>query len=181
MRRMRDVGNVSVVSDTAYAFFIDGMALTVRHWTEKAIDGDESGARLELQRLHEDRGHGSEFAMARVSLEAPIWRADLFSLANGKHDMDRAHHHPYFTQGEPCDRVWLSDEDAADPVGWTRRMLTDGLDALLDAAGADDLAGAATVEQIAQILPLALLAVRYCLALDPEDVSASGSPDTRKA
>ncbi len=162
MAEMRRVGAVSEVADITYAFFVDGMALTVRRWTEHADDGDETGARLELQRLHEDRSQGSEFAMPRVLLGAPIWRADLFRLGPGD-ALERAHHHPHFTNGEPCDRVWLAGEDAAEPLQWTERVLTDGLELLLTDAGAADLYGAATQRQLAEILPLAILATKSCL------------------
>lgn len=163
MPEMRKVGKVSEVGDVSYAFFLDCMALTIRRWTETAPDGAETGARIELQRLHEDRSAGSEFAMARVSLGAPIWRADLFRLGRGSGVLERAHHHPRFTDGEPCDRVWLAEEDASDPLGWTERVLTTGLDALLHDAGAGDLSGAKTTRQVAEVLPLALLAVKECM------------------
>lgn len=162
MAEMRSVGEVSEVADIAYAFFVDGMALTVRRWTEHAVDGDETGARLELQRLHEDRSHGSEFAMPTVLLGAPIWRADLFRLGAG-HAFERAHHHPSFTNGEPCDRVWLAGADATDPFAWIEHKLTDGLESLLTDAGAADLYGVATRRQLTEVLPLALLAVKTCL------------------
>jgi hypothetical protein len=163
MPEMRRLGVVSEVADVAYAFFVDGMALTVRRWTEHGVGGDETGARLELQRLHEDRSQGSEFAMAKVLLGAPIWRADLFRLGPDGDALERAHHHPRFTDEEPCDRVWLDEEDAADPLAWTERVLTVGLEALLRDAGASDLFGASTQRQLAEVLPLALLAVRTCL------------------
>ena len=162
MAEMRCVGEVSEVADVTYAFFVDGMALTVRRWTEHAGDGDETGARLELQRLHEDRSQGSEFTMPAVLLGAPIWRADLFRLGPGQ-TLERAHHHPRFTNGEPCARVWLADKDAAEPFAWTERMLTDGLESLLTAAGAADLYGTATQRQLAEVLPLAILAAKTCL------------------
>lgn len=162
MAEMRRVGVVSEVADITYAFFVEGMALTVRRWTEHANDGDETGARLELQRLHEDRSQGSEFAMPKVVLGAPIWRADLFRLGPSS-GLERAHHHPRFINGEPCDRVWLADEDAAEPLQWTQRVLTDGLELLLTDAGAADLYGAATQRQLAEILPLAILATKSCL------------------
>jgi hypothetical protein len=169
MAEMRRVGEVSEVADVTYAFFVDGMALTVRRWTEHADDGDETGARIELQRLHEDRSQGSEFAMPSVLLGAPIWRADLFRRGPGE-TLERAHHHPRFTNGEPCARVWLPDQDAAELFAWTEGVLTDGLESLLTDAGAADLYGAATQRQLAEVLPLAILAMRSCLG----DVMAWG-------
>ena len=163
MPEMRRLGAVSEVGDIAYAFFVDGMALTVRRWTEHGVDGEETGARIELQRLDEDRSAGSEFAMAKVLLGAPIWRADLFRLGPGGDKLERAHHHPRFTDGEPCDRVWLSEADAADPLAWIERVLTTGLEGLLRDAGAEDLFGASTQRQLTEVLPLALLAVKACL------------------
>ncbi|MGA7989152.1 MAG: hypothetical protein WCB51_12220 [Candidatus Dormiibacterota bacterium] len=172
MPEMRPVGDVSEVGDVAYAFFVDGMALTVRRWTEHASDGDETGARIELQRMHEDRSQGTEFAMATVLLGAPIWRADLFHLSAGEEPFERAHQHPRFINGEPCERVWLPDEDAADPLAWAERVLTDGLESLLRDAGADDLYGSATQRQVAEVLPHALAAVSACLADQPSSVPA---------
>jgi hypothetical protein len=166
MAEMRRVGAVSEVADITYAFFVDGMALTVRRWTEHADDGDETGARIELQRLHEDRSQGTEFAMPKVLLGAPIWRADLFRLGPGE-TLERAHQHPHFTNGEPCDRVWLTEADAAEPIGWAERVLTDGLESLLQDAGAADLFGAATQRQLAEVLPLAMAATRSCLEAAP--------------
>jgi hypothetical protein len=166
MPEMRRVGEVSEVADVVYAFFVDGMALTVRRWTELAPDGPETGARIELQRLHEDRSQGTEFAMPTVLLGAPIWRADLFRLGEQKDRFERAHHHPRFTGGEPSDRVWLAGEDLTDPLGWTERVLTTGLESLLRDAGADDLFGASTQRQLAEVLPQALAAVRTCLQTD---------------
>jgi hypothetical protein len=163
MPEMRRLGAVSEVGDVAYAFFVDGMALTVRRWTEHGVDGEETGARLELQRLDEDRSAGSEFAMARVLLGAPIWRADLFRLGPGGAVLERAHHHPRFTDGEPCARVWLSEADAQDPLAWIERILTTGLETLLRDAGAEDLFGASTQRQLTEVLPIALLAVQSSL------------------
>ena len=167
MPEMRPVGDVSKVGDVAYAFFVDGMALTVRRWNEDSGDGDETGARIELQRMHEDRSQGSEFAMSTVLLGAPIWRADLFRLGPSRDTLERAHQHPRFIDGEPCERVWLSEADAADPLAWTERILTDGLESLLCAAGAGDLFGTATQRQLAEVLPHALDAVRACLVDQP--------------
>lgn len=164
MPKMRPVGEVSEVGDVVYAFFVDGMALTVRRWIEHADDGDENGVRLELQRLYEDRTEGSEFAMAKVMLGAPVWRADLFRLGAGGERLERAHHHPQFTNGEPCDRVWLSPEDAAEPLAWMERMLTTGLEDLLREANSSDLMGASTARQLAEVLPLAVVAAQQCLA-----------------
>jgi hypothetical protein len=163
MIEMRPVGEVSEVGDIAYAFFVDGMAITVRRWTEHADDGDETGVRFDLQRLHEDRSEGSEFAMPKVFLGAPVWRADLFRLG-GSDKFERAHHHPRFTGIEPCDRVFLTEADAADPLAWIQRVLTDGLETLLQGAGASDLYGTATQRQVAEVLPLAIAAARNCLA-----------------
>jgi hypothetical protein len=164
MPKMRPVGEVSEVGDVVYAFFVDGMALTVRRWIEHADDGDENGVRLELQRLYEDRNEGSEFAMAKVLLGAPVWRADLFRLGEGGESLERAHHHPRFTNGEPCDRVWLSPDDATEPLGWMERVLTTGLEELLRDADTTDLMGASTARQLAEVLPLAVLAAKQCLA-----------------
>jgi hypothetical protein len=102
MPEMRRLGEVSEVADVAYAFFVDGMALTVRRWTEHGVD-------------------------------------------------------------EPCARVWLADPDAVDPLAWIERVLTTGLQELLSDAGAADLFGASTRRQLAEVLPVALLAVRTCL------------------
>jgi len=77
--------------------------------------------------------------------------------------LELAHHHPRFTEGEPCDRVWLSAQDTADPLAWTERVLTTGLESLLRDAGASGLFGASTQRQMTEVLPLALLAVRTCL------------------
>ena len=119
--------------------------------------------RLELQRLHEDRSHGSEFAMPTVLLGAPIWRADLFRLgARVRRSSART-----ITRVSPTASRAIASGSPTPmrPTRWSgsERMLTDGLESLLDEAGAADLYGVATQRQLAEVLPLALMATRRCL------------------
>jgi hypothetical protein len=145
-----------------YAFLFGRLAVTVKQWVQHADDGDEHGARVEIQRL-EQHPIGSEFAAVPLSLTNPVWRADLFTFepgAPGNHD--RAHFHPAFDGYEPSDRCW--DEDLqSDPIGWLQTQLGDRFADVLAAGGAAELATGPEASDVLTALPQILDAARRCL------------------
>jgi hypothetical protein len=87
-------------------------AVIVRHWFEIDL-GDasmEHGARVELRELTAQPHRGSESAAQRMTLDRPLWRADLFDrLVDAPGSFGAAHYHPEFSGDEPCPRVWDQD------------------------------------------------------------------------
>jgi hypothetical protein len=95
-------------------------AVILRHWFEIDLDDAsmEHGARVELRELTAQAHRGSESAAQLITLDRPLWRADLFDrLADAPGSFGAAHYHPEFSGDEPCPRVW--DPELADsPWDW---------------------------------------------------------------
>jgi hypothetical protein len=92
----------------------------VRHWFEIDLDDAsmEHGARVELRELTAQPHRGSESAAQLITLDRPLWRADLFDrVADAPGSFGAAHYHPEFSGDEPCPRVW-DLELAASPWHW---------------------------------------------------------------
>jgi hypothetical protein len=98
-------------------------------------EGAEQGVRLEVRLVHGGELRGSIYSARPISLERPIWRADLLESVANPGSLDRAHHHPRFTGWEPGRRHFVA-EMSADPIGWVGKRLAD-LDGLLEEAGVD--------------------------------------------
>jgi hypothetical protein len=100
-------------------------AVIVRHWFEIDLRDCslEHGARVELRELAAQAHRGSESAAQVITLDRPLWRADLFDRVDGgTGGFSTAHYHPRFHGNEPCGRVW----DAAltaDPWRWLADQL----------------------------------------------------------
>jgi len=100
----------------------------------KGQEGPERGVRLEVRMLERGKLHGSIYSAQPISIDRPIWRADLLeSVAGPPGSFDRTHHHPAFRGWEPGRRRFV-DELTADPLGWVRDRLSD-FDGLLEQAG----------------------------------------------
>lgn len=165
--------------DMRYAFLFGPIALTVRHHVAHAPDGDERGARVEIQRLEEEVPDNESKSWV-TSLTDPIWRADLFSFVPGAPgNWDRAHFHSRFDGWVPAEtdqfmgRDW-DPELTADPVGWTRRQLAD-VRAILVQGRAPDLAANVDQAEIDAALPAIVDAVQKCLKQSAETATASKS------
>lgn len=118
------------------AFVFNELAVIVRHWYEIGPDGREHGARVEIRRLTPCARRGTESAAQLITIDEPIWRADLFDLLGDGEDpgnFGRAHYHHRFDGPEPADRDW-SGELSADPIAWCRDQLSH-LEELMSAAG----------------------------------------------
>jgi hypothetical protein len=95
-------------------------AVIVRHWFEIDLSDCslEHGARVEVRELTPQAHRGSESAAQVVTLDRPLWRADLFDLVDSESRTFRAaHYHPRFNGNEPCGRVW-DPALTADPWRW---------------------------------------------------------------
>ena len=110
-------------------------AVIVRHWFEIDLTdcSMEHGARVELRELPAQAHRGSESAAQVITLDRPLWRADLFDrLRDEAGSFGVAHYHPWFGGDEPCDRTW-DPALTADPWRW----LGDQFASLGAAAGQD--------------------------------------------
>jgi hypothetical protein len=97
-------------------------AVVVRHWFEIDLEDAsmEHGARIELRELTAHPRRGSESAAQLITLDRPLWRADLFDrLADQPGSFGAAHYHPEFSGNEPCPRVW-DPELTVGPWSWLR-------------------------------------------------------------
>ena len=130
---------------------LTGVAVVVRHWFEIDLEeaSMEHGARIELRELAAHPRRGSESAAQLITLDRPLWRADLFDrLADEPGTFGVAHYHPEFSGNEPCPRVW-DPELPARPWRWLRDQLAGLASAqpngpwALDPADAAELGGLA--------------------------------------
>jgi hypothetical protein len=95
-------------------------AVIVRHWFEIDLQDSslEHGVRIELRELAGQARRGSESAAQLITLDRPLWRADLFDRhTDAPGSFGVAHFHPQFAGNEPCPRVWDSQLQA-DPYRW---------------------------------------------------------------
>ena len=105
-----------------YILTLTGVAVVVRHWFEIDLEDAsmEHGARIELRELAAHPRRGSESAAQLITLDRPLWRADLFDrLADEPGTFGVAHYHPEFSGNEPCPRAW-DPELTARPWRWLR-------------------------------------------------------------
>ena len=159
---LQEAGSVSKAGVQRRCFFFAGLGLTLQHWQESAGNGEETGVRVELQRLTEDAGPMA-FAARELRLHDPLWRADLFALSTDPAGtFSRAHYHPSFVRREPSERQW-DPELTRDPVRWLAGQLG-RVDELRAAAGRPELAGTADTGRIATAAPAIVTAVREMLA-----------------
>jgi hypothetical protein len=154
---------------------LSGVAVVVRHWFEIDLEDAsmEHGARIELRELAAHPRRGSESAAQLITLDRPLWRADLFDrLSDEPGTFGVAHYHPEFSGHEPCPRVW-DPELTARPWRWLRDQLAD-LGAVqakrpwvLDPADAAELSGLAdTVVGLArQVSPERCHSAAECFGL----------------
>ncbi len=107
-------------------------------------EGAERGVRLEVRLIEQGSAEGSIYAARPISVDRPVWRADLLETADGPPgSFDRTHHHPAVRGWEPGERSFDSAL-STDPVAWLGGVLSD-LPALLgqaqlgpDSVGPDD-------------------------------------------
>jgi hypothetical protein len=95
-------------------------------------EGPEHGVRLELRFLERGELKGSIYSARPITVDRPIWRADLLESYESNGTYDRTHHHPRFHGWNPTRRHFVEDL-TADPLGWLQAKLED-LPALLEEA-----------------------------------------------
>jgi hypothetical protein len=101
-----------------------------------------------------------------------LWRADLLESVDNPGSLDRAHHHPRFTDWEPGVRHF-DPAMTADPVAWVGTRLAD-LDGLLREAGVEpDVIGPRDAADVEAAVPEITAAVEGLLA----SVRAAGYAD----
>ena len=116
-------------------FVFNEVAVIIRHWYEIGEGGREHGARVEIRKLTTSPRRGSESASQLITIDQPIWRADLFDLlGDDPGTFGRAHYHHRFDGPEPTARDWAA-ELSADPLAWCRDRLSN-LEELIPEAGA---------------------------------------------
>lgn len=119
-----------------HAFVFDRVAVLVGPWHEPA-DPPESGARVEVRLLADEPPRGTSSAAQRLTIDQPLFRADLFDRLDGPPgNLTSAHFHPWFDGVEPCDRHW-DEAIQRDPTDWLRAELSD-LRRLVERAGVAD-------------------------------------------
>lgn len=153
-----------------YAFGFDRLAvlagdLYFQHPKPPAgQEGPEHGVRLELRHIRAGELRGSVYSARPISVEEPIWRADLLESVGGKPgSFDRTHHHPRFTGWDESERIF-EEALSADPIGWLERKLSD-LPSLLAQAGVSvDTASPEDLDGIRGAVPEILDVIRRMLA-----------------
>ena len=144
-----------------YVFLFGGVGVTVQHWVETPDEPEERGARVEIQRLHEEPTELFDAAQA-ARLREPIFRADLFTRFAGEAgNWDAAHFHPRFLEGWiPCNREW-DPALTADPRSWIEHTLGNVRE-ILTQGGAADLADSVDQAEVDQAMPIVMAAIEAC-------------------
>jgi hypothetical protein len=125
-------------------------------------EGPEQGVRVEVRMLEPGELHGSIYSARPIAVDRPIWRADLLESVDRPGSLDRAHHHPRFTEWEPGSRRFVKDM-TQNPVAFVGKYLSD-VEGMLDAAGVPvDELGPDDVEQLRRTVPDIMDAVRRLL------------------
>ena len=69
-------------------------------------ESPERGVRLEVRLLDRGELHGSIYSAQPIGVGQPVWRADLLESVDNPGSLNRAHHHPQFSeQWDPGHRV----------------------------------------------------------------------------
>jgi hypothetical protein len=139
------------------AFVAENVAVLVRHWYEIGTEDDEHGTRVEIRRVTRPEHIGTESAAQPITLDLPLWRADIFdALDEPPGNLARAHFHPTFDGVEPIARHW--DETLrSDWRSWLTAQLSDLSTTLADAPVVPDSIqdGAAIAAHLPVIVELA--------------------------
>ena len=128
--------------ERAWIFADTAVTVTLVDFADPALAGEpdvrERGVRLEVRPLTWS-APGSIYSSPAMTLEPAVVRVDL--LESAPHASDRMHWHPRMADGEPNDREF-DRSMVADPVAWTRDLLTT-LDDRVGPEAAAEIRGAA--------------------------------------
>lgn len=161
-------------------YLFDEIAIMLRHWYEIGPRDEEHGCRVEIRAVVRPAHMGSESAAQPITIDMPLWRADIFDLIGDvPGNLARAHYHPAFNGREPVGRTW----DAAlksDWQGWLAGRLTD-LSATL--AAVDPQPNLAGADRLLPVLPDLLSQAEQMLGkhCDGRDGCLAMTTDTRQA
>ncbi len=144
---------------------------------DEGQEGAERGVRLEVRLLEAGSADGSVYAARPISVDRPVWRADLLETADGPPgSFDRTHHHPEFRGWEPGKRSF-DPALSAQPVAWLGEALAN-LPKLLDQARLDPASvGPDDARQLRDAVPEILDAVSRLLARVHAGELATGPGD----
>ena len=159
------------------AVIVGAIAVTAEYWEESQADGTrETGCRVQLRRVRVVPASEPPPVPRRDavfwSIEAPVWRADLFSEDGGAVPFDAAHYHPTFAGLTPCERVF-DPAIQADPLAWISWRLAD-VPAMLTEAGHADLVAELDADALTQAMPAILATIEATLAYRPPVASITG-------
>lgn len=88
-------------------------------------EGAERGVRLEVRLLEQGTADGTIYAARPITIDRPVWRADLLESATGAPgSFDRTHHHPAVRGWEPGTRSF-DRALSAEPIRWVGAALAD--------------------------------------------------------
>jgi hypothetical protein len=97
-------------------------------------ESPERGVRLEVRLLDRGELHGSIYSAQPIGVGQPVWRADLLESVDSPGSLNRAHHHPQFSERwDPGHRVF-EKAMLADPPRWVGDQLAD-LEGIVKRAG----------------------------------------------
>lgn len=152
------------------AVIVGVVAVTTEYWEETQADGTrETGCRVQLRRVETVPAPEPPPVPRRDavfwSIEAPLWRADLFTTVGGPGPFDASHYHPTFDGLVPCERVGDPTIEP-DPAAWIGARLAD-VPAMLREAGHAELAAAVDRDSLEQAMPAILAAVEATLRYRP--------------
>jgi hypothetical protein len=128
---------------------------------------------------------GSIYSARPITVDEPIWRADLLESVDNPGSFDRTHHHPGMRGWEPSARKF-DKQMSANPVAFVGEKLRD-LDGLLKDAGrsADDV-GPRDADELRAAVPEILTVVERLLervhagelALAPSEADGSSARES---
>jgi hypothetical protein len=124
-------------------------------------EGAEHGVRLELRLIERGESRGTIYSATPISVDRPVWRADLLEAVDGR-PFDRTHHHPMFTGWNPGPRVFVR-ELSADALGWLAARLADLPGLLAEAQVPPDTAGPGDAAELRRATPEIVDATRRLL------------------
>jgi hypothetical protein len=144
-------------------------------------ESPERGVRLEVRLLDRGELHGSIYSAQPIAVGQPVWRADLLESEDSPGSLNRAHHHPQFSEDwDPGQRVF-EKAMRADPPGWVGEQLAD-LEGILKRAGVDvdgALArDAVSVRAAAGEIMATVARLRAGVAAGELAVAPTGEPDS---
>jgi hypothetical protein len=129
----------------------------------KGQEGPERGVRVEVRLVNRADLQGSIYSARPITVDEPLWRADLLESVDNPGSFDRTHHHPGMRGWEPSARKF-EPRMSKDPVAFVGEHLAD-LDAILrDAGRSASEVGPTDADELRAAVPEILTVVEKLLA-----------------